>query len=78
VLQFHREPLRTPHLVVIDGGRASERSRRGDSLAVLAVVLATIVALAVDLTDGALAWSPYAVAVSVVVLAAHAVLVRRS
>jgi hypothetical protein len=80
VLQFDREPLRTPHLVALEGGRAGEVARpvrRRLSVPVVLVVVATLLAVLVDLVDHVPAWSPFAVAISVGVLAAHILLTPR-
>jgi hypothetical protein len=84
VLQFDREAVRPTHLVVIDGeagaaaGTRSHAIRQAISPALL-VVLATVVAVAVDLVDTVPRWSHVAIAGSVLVLALHrAMLLRRS
>jgi hypothetical protein len=41
------------------------------------VLVATLLAVVVDLVDGTPAWSQYAAAISAVVLASHALLSRR-
>lgn len=81
VLQFHREAARVPHLVVIEGGRRGtspgrapddQRSPRDLRLGpIMLVVLATLVAVFVDLVDNTPAWSPWAVLGTALVLLAH-------
>jgi hypothetical protein len=81
VLQFHREPIRAPHLVVLEGG--SVRDVEMDSIRrrlrrspVLLVLLATVAAVAVDLVDGVPAWSHWAALGTALVLGAHALITR--
>lgn len=86
MLQFHRESVRTPRLVVVEGGRSEMDGRRDDLRqagrallrppAVL-VLLATLVAVVVDLVDSVPAWSHWAVLGTAIVLVTHAVVVRR-
>jgi hypothetical protein len=80
VLQFDRQPLRTPHLVAVDGGRAGEVARpvrRRMSVSVVLVIVATVLAVMVDLVDHVPTWSPLAIAISVGVIAAHVRLTQR-
>jgi hypothetical protein len=84
MLQFDREAVRPTHLVVIDGeaGAAADaraHARRQAVTPAVLVVLATLVAVAVDLVDSVPRWSHVAIAGSVLVLALHrAMLLRRS
>ena len=84
MLQFDREAVRPTHLVVIDGesraaADARAHARRQAITPAVLVVLATLVAVAVDLVDSVPRWSHVAIAGSVLVLALHrAMLLRRS
>jgi hypothetical protein len=77
VLQFHREPVRAPHLVLVGSrqGRDVESDRlrhRVWRTPVLLVLAATLLAVAVDLVDSVPAWSHWAAFGSALVLFAHA------
>jgi hypothetical protein len=80
VLQFHREPVRAHHLVLVEGRGAQDAEmgnrRRLRRSPVLLVLAATLVALAVDLVDGVPAWSHWAALGTALVLAAHALIAR--
>jgi hypothetical protein len=84
MLQFDREAVRPTHLVVIDGeadttAHTRSHARRQPITPPLLVVLATVVAVAVDLVDTVPRWSHVAVAGSALVLALHrAMLLRRA
>jgi hypothetical protein len=84
MLQFDREAVRPTHLIVIDGeagatADARAHARRQAVTPAVLVVLATLVAVAVDLVDSVPRWSHVAIAGSVLVLALHrAMLLRRS
>ena len=66
MLHFHRQDVRLPHLVVIEGGRSEARSESGTRLhsaaAVVFVLLATLLAVAVDVLDSVPMWSHVALA----------------
>jgi hypothetical protein len=80
VLQFHREPVRAPHLVVLDGGGARDAEmdlrRRLWRSPVVLVLLATLVAVAVDLVDGVPAWPQWAALGTALVLGTHTLITR--
>ena len=64
MLHFDRDAVRPPHLVVLDGAGAERRQAADTRLGpVLLVVVATIVAVVIDLVDTTPRWSPYAVGV---------------
>ncbi|HEX7096100.1 MAG TPA: hypothetical protein VF183_09465 [Acidimicrobiales bacterium] len=82
MLQFDRHALQSPRLVVLEGGRREAsghaRARRaGLSWPVLLVVLATLVAVLVDLVDPIPVWSHFAVLGTAAVLATHAFVTHR-
>ena len=79
MLHFERDAVRPPHLVVLDGGHAESPAPAvaRPQLATLLVVMATLVAVVIDLIDTTPRWSPYAALVSAAVLALHALLRRR-
>ena len=79
VLQFHREPVRAPHLVVLEGGSVRDAEmdtfrRRLWRSPVLLVLAATLAAVVVDLVDSVPAWSQWAALGTAVVLSAHTVI----
>jgi hypothetical protein len=82
MLHFERDAARPPHLVALDGDRLDDAPRGAlatirSAGSVTLVLVATLLAVVVDLVDATPAWSQYAAMVSAVVLAAHALLTRR-
>jgi hypothetical protein len=80
MLLFDREVTSPSSLVALEDDRAASAHQAGSSwltLPAVLVVAATALAIVIDLVDSAAAWSPFAVALSVLVLVTHAALVRR-